>query len=317
MKFPMSKSFLIGIILFFLVISCVAVSADVRIMSYNIKDFWLRFDGEPGSIIDQGGELDRDDLKKLEIVAGIINKEKPDVIGILESASLAELLFFNERFLEGEYRCWSFRAYDSRTFGIPLGLMIKKDLEVKSVDLVEPRSFSSRGIIIADIVKGDYEFTLILVHLKSKIERRLGESALKRDKQVKKLREIIKEKLELNPDANIVICGDFNDYPGQDKQEKAAGVEDLIAKMSKPLKLKDGTTVRIYNATLMHKDKDINGKLWTEKSGRYPPVLFDYFFLTEGAYDEFLSLDHIYPEEFPNILEVSDHIPIVLDLDDE
>ena len=105
------------ITLLILVLSHLSVFADVRIISYNIKDFWLRFDGEPGSIIDQGGELDRDDLKKLEIVADIINKEKPDVIGILESASLAELLFFNERFLEGEYRCWSFRAYDSRTFG--------------------------------------------------------------------------------------------------------------------------------------------------------------------------------------------------------
>ena len=94
-------------------------------MAYNIK---VRFDGEPGSITDQGAKLDQDDLEKLEVVAGIINKKKPDVIGILESASLVELLFFNECFLQGQYRCWSFRAYDSRTFGIPLGLMVKKEL---------------------------------------------------------------------------------------------------------------------------------------------------------------------------------------------
>jgi len=243
-------------------------------MSYNIKDFWLRFDGEPGSITDQGAKLDKDDLEKLEVVAGIINEKKPDVIGILECASLAELLFFNERFLGGQYRCWSFRAYDSRTFGIPLGLMVKKELQVKSVDLVEPRLFSSRGIIIADIAKGEYEFTLILVHLKSKIEHRLGESALKRDKQVSRLRAIIKEKLEKNPNANIIICGDFNDYPGRDKQEKAAGVEDLIAKMGKPIILEDRTKVQMYNVTLKHKDVDINGKLWTEKSGRYPHLSY-------------------------------------------
>jgi len=80
------------------------------------------------------------DLEKLKIVAAAIKREKPDVIGILECASLAELLFFNEQFLEGKYRCWSFRAYDSRTFRIPLGLMVKKDLQVKSVELVEPTS---------------------------------------------------------------------------------------------------------------------------------------------------------------------------------
>ena len=112
---------LIGLVLF-----CFPIYANIRIMSYDVKDFWLRFDGEPGSITDQGAKLDKDDLEKLEVVAGIINEKKPDVIGILECASLAELLFFNESFLQGQYRCWSFRAYDSRTFGIPLGLMVKK-----------------------------------------------------------------------------------------------------------------------------------------------------------------------------------------------
>jgi len=75
-------------------------------MSCNIKDFWLRFDGEPGTVTGEGAELDRDDLEKLEIIAAVINEKKPDVIGILECASLAELLFFNERFLEDKYRCW-------------------------------------------------------------------------------------------------------------------------------------------------------------------------------------------------------------------
>ena len=286
-------------------------------MSYNIENFWLRFDGEPSSIIAEGAELDNDDLEKLEIVAGLINKEKPDVIGILECASLAELWFFNETFLEEDYRCWSFRDRDHRTFGIPLGLMLEKNLQVKSVELFEPESFSLRGIIIADIAKGEYEFTLILVHLKSKMENGLGESAVKRDEQGNRLREIIKEKLEEGPGANIIICGDFNDSPGVDDQEEAANVEDLIAKMVKPIMLGDGTQVAVYSPTLEHSDVDINGQLWTEKTQEYGMVQFDYFFLTQGANDEFLELDQIYPEEFPNILEASDHLPIILDLTEE
>ena len=194
----------IPILLVILALSCLRGYANLRIMSYNIKDFWLRFDGEPDSITNEGAEIDQDDLEKLEIIAGVINEKKPDVIGILECASLAELLFFNEQFLEDEYRCWSFRVYDSRTFGIPLGLMVKGDLEVKSVDLVEPRAFSSRGILIANITKGDYEFTLIVVHLKSKMENKLGESALKRDEQGERLREIIAEELESDPEVNIM-----------------------------------------------------------------------------------------------------------------
>ncbi len=308
---------IIPILILVLVLSCLSAYANVQIMSYNVKDFWLRFDGESGSMTDEGAALNERDLERLEVIAGVINERKPDVIGILECASLAELIFFNERFLKGEYRCWSFRAYDSRTFGIPLGLMVKKDVQVKSVDLVEPRSFSSRGIIIADIVKGDYEFTLFLVHLKSKIEQKLGESALKRDRQGNRLREIIKGKLEENPNANIIICGDFNDSRGRDDQEKAADVEDLIGKVVKPIMLGDRTQVAIYSSTLEHKDQDINGQLWTEKSKGHAPIQFDYFFLTQGANDEFVNLDHVYPEEFQNILRASDHIPIVLDLRDE
>ena len=59
----------------------------------------------------------------------------------------------------------------------------------------------------------------------------------------------------------------------------------------------------ILEAIDKYKWKIVDGK----KSGRYPPVLFDYFFLTKGAYDEFLNLGHIYPEEFPNILKAFDH----------
>lgn len=310
------KGLFLGVFLL-LAISCFSAYADVRIMSYNIKNFWLRFDGEPGSITSEGANFGQADLKKLGIVAGVISKVKPDVIGILECASLAELLCFNERFLERDYNCWSFRAYDSRTTGIPLGLMVRKGVQVDSVDLVGPGLFSYRGIIIADISKEAYEFTLILVHLKSKMEKKLGESALKRDEQGDRLREIIKEKLEKDPSANIIICGDFNDAPGRDDQEEAGGVEDLIDKMVKPVILEDGTEVRIHNPTLERRDVDINGGLWTEKSKGHTPILFDYFFLAEGANNEFLRIDHIYPEEFRNILEASDHIPIVLDLADE
>jgi len=76
-------------------------------------------------------------------------------------------------------------------------------------------------------------------------------------------------------------------------------------------------TSAIYSPTSENRDLDINGQLWTEKSKGHAPIQFDYFFLTQGANNEFLELDHIYPEEFPDVLGASDHIPIVLDLGDE
>ncbi len=109
----------------------------------------------------------------------------------------------------------------------------------------------------------------------------------------------------------------MNDSPGLDDQEEAANVEDLIGKIVKPLVLEEGTQVATYSPTLEHRDVDINEELWTEKRKGHGPIQFNYFFLAKGANDEFLQLDHVYPEEFHNILKASDHIPIVLDLGEE
>jgi len=46
-------------------------------------------------------------------------------------------------------------------------------------------------------------------------------------------------------------------------------------------------------------------------------VSFENTFLTEGTNEEFVGIDHIYPEEFLGMLRASDHIPIVLDLGSE
>jgi endonuclease/exonuclease/phosphatase family metal-dependent hydrolase len=299
------------------------VCPDLTIMSYNIKNFWLRFDGQPGAIKTEGGDFQEKDAEKLNIIASLIREKKPDVIAILECASLGELFAFNRLFLEGNYRCWSFRAVDSRLSGIPLGLMVRKPVQVHSIELFDHKTFSQRGIIIAELSKGNYKFTLIAVHFKSKLEtdkQPKGSSAVKRDKQCTKLREVIKQKLTGNPVANIIICGDFNDPPGRDDQEKAAGVPDMIKKMGKPVILKEGSKIKLLNATLANKDVDENGDLWSEKSkidGKMHKILFDYFFLSAGAGDELKGLDYIYPEEFKGIEKASDHIPILLFLKKE
>lgn len=288
--------------------------ADLTIMTWNIKDFWLKFDGESGEITQEGGKLDDKDLVPLNIISSIILAKEPDVIAIQECASLGELLYFNREFLNDRYLCWSFRYADSRTFGIPLGLMVRKELQVDSIELYEPKTFSSRGIVIAEISKDNYEFVLISVHLKSKIESEdqpEGYSATKRHEQVVKIREKVKEMLEEDSGANIIVCGDFNDAPGIDNQETAAQVDDLIEEMRTKIEIEDEEEVKIKCATLEDKDKDENGELWSEESS-HGKILFDYFFLTEGVWDKFKDIDHIYPEEFVNIKKGSDHIPVII-----
>jgi len=38
--------------------------------------------------------------------------------------------------------------------------------------------------------------------------------------------------------------------------------------------------------------------------------------LTEGVGEEFIGIYHVYPEEFEDIDEASDHIPVVVELEE-
>lgn len=113
---------------------------------------------------------------------------------------------------------------------------------------------------------------------------------------------------------NLLICGDFNDEKGTDLEDLARLEKDLLDEMAEPIKLDNEQEIKIYNATLKHKDKGQYNEPWSEWHEVYGLSLFDYFFIAQGAYNEFKSIDHIYPEEFVNIRDASDHIPIVLKL---
>ena len=70
----------------------------------------------------------------------------------------------------------------------------------------------SRGIAEVEVaVSAKYHFTLFTTHLKSK--RALGEASERdiREQEAMILREIVAERLARDPNANVLVCGDFND----------------------------------------------------------------------------------------------------------
>ena len=70
----------------------------------------------------------------------------------------------------------------------------------------------SRGFAEVDIqVTPNYSFTLIAAHLKSKRAVAQADEAELRLEEAKLLREKIDARLAANPNANLVVLGDFND----------------------------------------------------------------------------------------------------------
>ncbi len=70
----------------------------------------------------------------------------------------------------------------------------------------------SRGFAEVDIrVNDHYTFTLITAHLKSRRAVEYGDEAELREQEALLLRQKIEARLAANPDANLVVLGDFND----------------------------------------------------------------------------------------------------------
>jgi endonuclease/exonuclease/phosphatase family metal-dependent hydrolase len=70
----------------------------------------------------------------------------------------------------------------------------------------------SRGFAEVEVrVNSDYAFTLFNAHLKSKRPVAEADEAEMRLEEAKLLRRLVDERLSRNPDANVIVCGDFND----------------------------------------------------------------------------------------------------------
>ena len=70
----------------------------------------------------------------------------------------------------------------------------------------------SRGFAEVEIVLGNYSFSLITAHLKSKRKVSVADQAEMRLQEALRLRRIIDARLKANPEMNFAVLGDFNDY---------------------------------------------------------------------------------------------------------
>jgi len=164
-----------------------------------------------------------------------------------------------------------------------------------------------RGIAEVDIqVNGRYTFTLLTVHLKSKLTQFDADEQELRDEEAAVLREKVEAILNLRPNANVIVAGDMND------------VRD-----SKPLR----TIVAAGRKNALHDTRpaEQNGDDQPNNNPRYPaPQItwthfygkedtyrrIDYILLSKGMMKEWVS-NETFILKVPNWGIGSDHRPIV------
>lgn len=143
---------------------------------------------------------------------------QPDVVALQEMGAQSALVelqgSLREKGLDLPHREW-IAAWDTN---IHLAILSRFPFERRVAHTNEAYLLSgrrlqvSRGFAEVDVqVNGRYRFTLFTAHLKSKRPVGIAEQSEMRLEEAKLLRRLVDQRLKEDAEANIIVCGDFND----------------------------------------------------------------------------------------------------------
>lgn len=157
----------------------------------------------------------------------------------------------------------------------------------------------SRGFAFVDVqVNTNYSFTLIAAHLKSKRPIPAADEAELRHEEAKVLREKIEEVFAANPNVNLVVLGDLNDYKDSSSIKEVVGRGKHKLVDTRPAE-RNGDNPGNPTVTWTHyyATEDLYSRL-------------DYILLSPGMAREWVA-NETYVLALPNWGKGSDHRPIV------
>jgi endonuclease/exonuclease/phosphatase family metal-dependent hydrolase len=147
-----------------------------------------------------------------------------------------------------------------------------------------------RGFAEVEIqVNPNYSFTLITAHLKSKVPVPEGDQAELREQEAKLLRAKVDAVLKANPDANLIVLGDFNDT------KDTSPIRTLLGKA-------------LVDTRPAERNNDVSWTYHYAKEDTYSRV--DYVLLSKGMAREWRRAD-TYILAWPDWRTASDHRPLI------
>ena len=173
--------------------------------------------------------------------------------------------------------------------------------------LLDGRRFSvSRGFSEVDIqVSTNYSFTLLGAHLKSKRPVPEGDQAELRLQEAKLLRERIDVILKTNPNANLVVLGDFNDTKDSPSTKAVIGTGKYKLVDTRPAERNGDDAL---NPNPRYSPANVTWTYYYGVEDTYSRI--DYILLSPGMAREWIKKE-TYVLAIPNWAIGSDHRPIV------
>lgn len=274
-----------------------------RIAAYNVENY-----------LDQPTETRRS-AKSDEAKAKIresIRALKPDVISFEEMGSTNALLELRASLkAEGlDFPYWE--QVNGPDTNIHVAMLSRFPITARrphtnDTFLLDGKRFSvGRGFLEADIqVNTNYSFTLLGAHLKSKRPVPEAEQADLRLEEARLLREHIDAILKTNPNANLVVLGDFNDTKDSASTKAVLGTGKLRLVDTRPAE-RNGDNVPSSNPR--YSPMNVTWTYYYAVEDTYSRI--DYILLSPAMAREWLK-GETYVLAQPNWGVGSDHRPIV------
>lgn len=189
-------------------LSSVLAQDPFRVVTYNVENYLVR-PTETRKI--------KPEPSRAMVVKGLVAL-KPDVLALQEIGDVDSLTELQGRLKAAGLdlpHAEHVRGYDTNIFVAVLSRfpIVSRHPHTNESYLLNGRRFrTSRAIAEVEIEpRPGYRFSLLTTHLKSKRAVADGDEAEMRTQEAMILREKLDALLQQKPDANFVVCGDFND----------------------------------------------------------------------------------------------------------
>jgi len=286
----------------FLLLDATTFAGTIRVATYNVENY-----------LDQPTEsrlFVKSDAAKAKVRESI-HALNPDVIALEEMGSTNALLELRASLKKDglDFPFWEHvQGFDTN---IHLAVLSKLPFVARLPHtndsfLLDGRRFRvSRGFAEVEIqATPNFNFTLIAAHLKSRRPSPEADEAEQRLQEAKILRGIVDEKLTREPNANLVVLGDFNDVVSSPSTKETIGRGKLKLTDTRPAERNGDTDA---NENPRYAPRNVT---WTHYYGledSYSRI--DYILLSPALGRRWLT-NETYICSLPNWGIGSDHRPI-------
>lgn len=192
-----------------------ASGSGLRFVTYNVEN-WLTMDRHLGKKALEG--IPKPESEKQAVIS-IIARQTPDVVGICEVGTPADLAEIQERLKAAGVNLpnshYAGGADPTRHLGLLSRFPIIATAKAAETDYqLGGQTFAiNRGILDATLQAGGKSYHFIGVHLKSKRDSQQGDEEAIRLNEAHLLRRHVDSIFQTDPAARLIIYGDFNDTP--------------------------------------------------------------------------------------------------------